>query len=74
MLLPTAVATIPDYLPKRRLSPTNYKSNTATELHRVPVLRWNDLQQVLHTLSVDLFARLVQVTSLAVITQFVRQG
>ena len=56
--LPTAVATIPDYLPKRRFFLTNYKSNTVSGLHRVPVLHWNDLRQVLHTPSADLLPRL----------------
>ena len=54
VLLLTAVAMIPVYLPKSRLFPTNYKSNTASGLHRVKVLRWNDLQQVLQTCSADL--------------------
>ena len=53
-LHPTAVATIPDYLPKSKLFPINYKSNTASSLHSVPASCWNDLRQVLHTCSADL--------------------
>ena len=50
----TAVATIPVYLPKKRMLLTNWKPNTASGLQRIPVSRLNDLRQVLHTHSADL--------------------
>ena len=54
VLLPIAVARIPDYLPRSKLFPTKYKSNTASGLHSIPTLHWNNLQQVLQTRSADL--------------------